>query len=219
MAIPGSNWAFFRVTFSGDTSEADFMLAEGQSRYGIELLAVNTPSGTVTIRKQGLTQTLFICQPPVLLATTDSATTSTLLPKDANSVAGGMASTPGGETHPADAPRFAHPVHAAGWGNNPRNGTADDSANNPVSADDASASSTSSAGTGSQTTQEQVYQWWTKEAQKIEQARLETAQRVLAGEWPPYPLTPLTPPGTPPTLIGPDSLFMEHGPGMIVSGH
>ena len=67
-------------------------------------------------------------------------------------------------------------------------------------------------------TPDHLYQWWVKEAEKIEQARLETTDRVLAGEWQAYPLTPLTPSGTSAQLIGTNSLFMNHGPGIMISG-
>ena len=225
MSIPGGNWAFFRTSFSANMSGADFMLAEGQSRYGIQLLAVNTPSGTVTVRKQGQTQTLSICQPPVLLTTTgsDSTAAASRSSPDANAAAAGLAASNGGKTQPADAPRFAHPVNAAGWdGANARNTAATNPGDNPVATNNNSGAGNATGVAGNNdgsVAQEHLYQWWTKEAQKIEQARLDTAQRVLAGEWPAYPLTPLTPPGTPSQLIGPDSLFLEHGPGMLVSGN
>lgn len=222
ISIPGGNWAFFRISFSGNMPGADFMLAEGQSRYGIQLLAVNTPAGTVTVRKQGQTQTLSICQPPALLATTGSDSAAAGRPSpDANAAAAGMAASIGGKTQSAAVPRFAHPVNAAGWDwAYPRTTAATNPGDNPVTANNADVGNANgAAGTSGSATQEHLYQWWTKEAQKIEQARLDTAQRVLAGEWPAYPLTPLTPSDTPSQLIGPDSLFMEHGPGMLVSGN
>ncbi len=63
-----------------------------------------------------------------------------------------------------------------------------------------------------------VYYWWLQDAKDIEQTRIATAQSVLAGETAPQPLTPLTPPGTPAGLIGVDSVYMEHGPGVMISG-
>jgi hypothetical protein len=39
----------------------------------------------------------------------------------------------------------------------------------------------------------------------------------MAGEWQPYPLTPLTPPGTPAPLISDGSAFMDHGPGIVLN--
>ena len=221
MNLQGDKWAFFKVNFSGGVPDAEFMLAEGQARFGIQLVAINPQSRTAVIRNQDRTQTLSICQTPALLAGTVSGVPAAAGSGDGFSAAGRVSAS-NEETLAAEASRFAHPVNAAGWGGKP-NAATGNSGNNSTSANDSGTASTGSgantAADGSNTTHERLYQWWVNDAQKIEQARMETAQRVLAGEWPPYPLTPLTPAGTPPQLIGPDSLFMEHGPGMIVAGN
>jgi len=227
-ATLGDKRAFFRVSFTAGAREANFMLAEGQSRYGIRLLAVNPQLSTVTVSHEGLTQTISICSTPTLLSTPASDIASA--PPGNNDVpgvnSGGNALASSDEVQAADPPHFAHPVHAAGWGGG-QNGSSGGAANNAASGDNGSDNGSvgsSSGGNGSvgssfgaNGSQEHLYQWWVQEAQKIEQARIETAQRVLAGEWQPYPLTPLTPPSTSPQLIGPDSVFMEHGPGMMIS--
>jgi len=221
--ISGDKQALFKVSFSNGAPEADFILAEGQTRCGIQLLAVDARTRTVLINHEGHHQTIAICQTPTLLtATTDVAAAAATASND-HSGAIDPTQTSGNESPPADPPRFAHPVYAAGWSGGPNgtpgtpNGTAGDSGDNATSANNSSAGGSSNA--GGNATGEHLYQWWVNDAQKIEQARLETAQRVLAGEWQPYPLTPLTPPGTAPQLIGPDSVFMEHGPGMMLPGN
>ena len=221
MTLSGDRQAFFKVSFTSGASAADFMLSEGQTRYGIRLLAVNTRSNVVTISSQGFTRNISICATPTLLASTDSgAGPATAANKnDPGADATGNSPASIDETQPADPPRFAHPVNAAGWGGLQNGSTSDPGNNTPSISSADSAGSTSAASSGDSQTSEHVYQWWVKEAEKVEQARQETAQRVLAGEWPPYPLTPLTPPGTPPQLVGADSVFMDHGPGILISSN
>jgi hypothetical protein len=46
----------------------------------------------------------------------------------------------------------------------------------------------------------------------IEENRQNTVQDVLSGQMTPWPLTPLTPAGTPANLISNDGLFANHMP-------
>jgi hypothetical protein len=52
--------------------------------------------------------------------------------------------------------------------------------------------------------------WWLAGSKLTEQARLRSAADVQAGLADPQPLTPLTPPGTPANLIGPDQAYFVH---------
>lgn len=52
--------------------------------------------------------------------------------------------------------------------------------------------------------------WWYRGSQQMEAARVATAAAVQRGELPAYPLTPLTPSGTPAVLIGSDQLYFNH---------
>jgi hypothetical protein len=221
--ILGDNRACFKVTFEDGRPEADFMLAEGQARYGIRLLAVDARSGTVTINEQRMyTRNISICKTPVLLAVTTSTTGVTAAARPGGNAHSGAVATDSvrsaGDETPAANGQFIPAAFAVGTGSSPstgsENGTSGNSDNTTAKANNSDASS--SAGAGDNTTQSHLYQWWIKEAEKIERARVETAQRVTAGEWPPYPLTPLTPPGTPAQLIGAGSLFMDHGPGVMI---
>jgi hypothetical protein len=224
--ILGDNRACFKVTFTNGRPEADFILAEGQAKYGIQLLAVDRPLSMVTIRNQGLTQTIPICKTPTLLAATLSAADRAASKKpggndNLDTVATGDAQAPGNEMQPAATGQFGQAGHAVGTGgfqsHGSQNGASGNPDNNTAPANDSGASD--STGPSDNTPQGYLYQWWVKEAEKVERARVETAQRVTAGEWPPYPLTPLTPPGTPAQLIGADSLFMDHGPGVMISSN
>jgi len=238
--ILGDKRAIFKVSFTAGAPETEFMLPEGQARYGIQLLAVNLQSNTVTISDQGFTRIIPICPTPTLLGAAPTAAVPVQLGNGNGLEPGFLANdqTFAAETPPADPPRFAHPVNAAGWGgaqNGSQNGAAnhpgnsgspgDSSTSDPGNNNSSNTTSTDTAGADSSTdpgagqTHEHLYQWWISDAQKIEVARKETAQRVLAGDWPAYPLTPLTPSGTLPQLVGADSVFMEHGPGIMISGN
>lgn len=220
--ILGDNRACFKVTFTAGAPEVGFMLAEGQARYGIKLLAVDARLNAVTIRNQGLTQIIPICKTPTLPATaTAGANASVRLGGHDNpgTVFTGNVETQGNETQPAANGQFSqgHVIGAGGLQNGSSGNNNDSSGNTDNSGD--GSSNGSSADAGDNTTHTQLYQWWVKEAEKIERARIETASRVMAGEWPPYPLTPLTPPHTPPQLIGANSLYMDHGPGILISSN
>src|SRR5487761_2481904 len=64
--ILGDKPACFKVTFADGTPPASFLLAEGQSRYGIQLVAVDVQSNAVTIHNAGLAQVIAICKTPEL---------------------------------------------------------------------------------------------------------------------------------------------------------
>src|SRR5487761_2761903 len=64
--ILGDKLACFKVTFADGTPPASFLLAEGQSRYGIQLVAVDVQSNAVTIHNAGLAQVIAICKTPEL---------------------------------------------------------------------------------------------------------------------------------------------------------
>jgi hypothetical protein len=104
---------------------------------------------------------------------------------------GGTAANPNGKNPNASSPNSSSPI--AGYDSS--------TSSSPASGDDSNSNPPDS----------HQYVWWYAEAQKIEKTRQETAQRVMAGEWPPEPLTPLTPPGTPAQLIGADSVFLKNG--------
>jgi hypothetical protein len=224
--ILGDSRACFKVTFTDGSPGTDFMLAEGQAKYGIKLLAVDAQLNAVTIRNQDLTQIIPICKTPTVLATATAGVNASVRlggHDNTGTVFTGKVQAGGNETQPAANGQFpqGYAVGAGGFQSgglqNGASGNNNDSSGNAISADNSSDGS--STGAGDNATQGHLYQWWVKEAEKIERARIETASRVMAGEWPPYPLTPLTPANTPPQLIGADSLYMNHGPGIMISSN
>lgn len=206
-SILGDKLGLFKITFADGTPPVSFMLAEGQSRYGIQLVSVHARSNAVTIRNDHLTQVISICQTPDLPMSRPGPVDFSGSADTSNPAArrNDQAYAMNGNA-PASQPG-SYGGAASGASTSP------DAGADPNSVSDSNGANGSSSSSGGH-----VYQWWVKEAQKIENARQETAQRVLAGEWEPYPLTPLTPAGTPAALIGEKSLFMNHGPGMMVAG-
>ncbi len=221
--ILGDNRACFRVIFTGGLREEDFMLAEGQARYGIQLLAVDTKLNTVIISSQGLKRTVPICKTPTLLARVGArGGDGGAIKADANNFAttsSGVAQTPGNEMRSGDGQIAGSGFAAGANGGSPGSSQpgASPSNNNDTSGNGASGAngSGSSAITGSASASDnatQDYHWWAKEAQKIELARQATAQQVLDGTVQPFPMTPFTPPGTPAQLVGPSKMYFYYDP-------
>ena len=222
-SILGDNRACFKVTFADGAPEVDFMLVEGQARYGIKLLAVDTQLNAVTIRNQGRIQAIPICKTPTLRSTTTAGVNGSVRSGNHDNQGTGFTGNveaQGNEIQSAANGQFPQGYAiGAGRSQNGASGNNNNSSGNTDNTVSVNNSSDDSSTGADNTTQGQLYQWWVKEAEKIERARTETASRVTAGEWPPYPLTPLTPSGTSPQLIGTGSLFMEHGPGILISSN
>jgi len=221
-SIPGGQQALFKVTFAGGIPDANFRLAQGQARYGIQLLAVDRRLNAVTICSRGETRSLSICSAPTLLALTPPAaagagtagwragnySNSSTATTDDRSAAGKA-------SQPAAAGAFTPAVYAGLPPGGPPNNLPGGNGNGLDNPGNGAASSNVSAADGSAGILDQAtagYHWWIKEAQKVEQARLATAQQVSSGAMAPFPLTPLTPPGTAPQLIGPGTEFFYFDP-------
>ena len=67
MTTSDTKRAFFRAAFTPGAPKADFMLAEGETRYGIQLIEVNARLNAVKICNHGLMQTIPICQAPEIV--------------------------------------------------------------------------------------------------------------------------------------------------------
>lgn len=203
-AIFGDNRAFFQVPGPNPSSVQTFSLAEGQSANGIQLLSVNFKLESVTIDNHGHVQNIHICSTPVLLAAASLGNTG----PNAKSTSTTSTKRGTGADSSTDNPGTNGEVVSNVASTGLRGGG---TALNPNEKNPTSSSPASGNGSDSNPTDSHQYVWWYAEAQKIEKTRLETAQRVMAGEWPPEPLTPLTPPGTPAQLIGANSVFMKSG--------
>lgn len=188
----GVRQAFFALDQgSGD----NFALAVGESKYGVKLLAIDTTVNLVQIENGGQRQSLRICAAPNLTGLTGPLSSS---------AAGGPDEAGNVDLEKIDPrlpgnPGFGTlPPLAAGAAPKSQPSPADVNGANPAARlkDQAGAS-------------------WYQEAQSIEENRRNSAAQVLAGEMPPWPLTPLTPAGTPANLIGKDGLFGNHMPDFL----
>jgi hypothetical protein len=213
--ILGDNRAIFVFNQTMPPSPRSFMLVEGESRFGIKLLAVDTASGCVQIENGGQKQALRICSTPTLLSQPSNRGAAGCQTKsfdrDGNGFAGN--SGPGG---PVDDETMAG---NPGWGTLPRIGNGSTSSQNfnsdPVSAPGQNPAPNWNDVDPATPLKDQSHTEWYQESASIEQSRLETAQSVLAGEMTPWPRTPLTPAGTPPNLIAGETFFSNHIPGFV----
>lgn len=215
--------AIFKAAADSGMAPVNFMLAEGQEKFGIELLSVEAGLNRVVIRNRGREETLVICGTPRLLAltSTNGTVVNWAIPAAAASAAVSGVPSPvnsGGPAHGGDASVHGRATIAGEKAGEEKTSDLNHAAGGASEVTVTPGNGTDSPDSPSVAQGPQLYQWWVKEAEKIERARVETAARVMSGEWQPYPLTPLTPVGTPPQLIGTDSAFMDHGPGVLL-GH
>ena len=175
-------------THSGGPEEKSFMLAEGEARDGIRLLAVDIHAGIAQFDNHGVIQKISICPTPDL-GTAASAT-----------ITAGQKSFSGAASAPAVAAGEPGSFSAA-------NGIDATAQAAEKAGADFSTGRTSQPVSKQDATQNT---WWYRGSQQMEAARVATAAAVQRGELPAYPLTPLTPPGTPAVLIGSDQLYFNH---------
>jgi hypothetical protein len=202
----GEPRAFLQVTAPGCLTQ-NITLVPGETYRGIKLVAVDMTAFTVRIDHDGQIENIRICSPPELAT---AAAANDAIGGNAPTATSAAASAP---PRVGSGPLSDPGRERSGGGGLAGGGTtanADASTASPGASGSGSGNEASPAGT-------HIYYWWMEQAQKIEQARLDTAQQVLAGELPPQPLTPLTPANTSALLIGSDSVFIEHGRGMVVS--
>lgn len=205
-AIPGNHRAFLQVSFSNAAPE-NISLVEGQTFRGVQLLAVDFSAASIRIENCGQVQTIKICDTPTLATATAENNSGPAAGADgapSAAVGGDSVASSASGAKPGD---NSVPAGAGGAAGKP-----DGSNSKSANADSGSSNSGNAAAASGH-----VYYWWLQDAKDIEQTRIATAQSVLAGDMAPQPLTPLTPPLTPAGLIGPDSVYMEHGPGVLIS--
>ncbi|HEV2691376.1 MAG TPA: hypothetical protein VG347_00620 [Verrucomicrobiae bacterium] len=200
----GQKMALLAIHQPAQSKPLDVTLSEGETSGGIQLLAIDFSLRTVQILNAGQRQTLHICGAALATIVTNGGRVA------ANGItvyhADGSYEFLANTTGVAGTAGLAVPPNPAGGA--PGNGV-----------DPATPSKTDSNlndDSASPPEQAKTYQWWVKEAEKIERARTETAARVKTGEWQPYPRTPLTPDNTPAELVSADEVFMDHGPGIVI---
>lgn len=216
IVLTGISAAFDKKFALFKTEGKNFMLAEGQrdDQLQIELLAVDMNTCNATIKNHGIVQVIALTKPLSVLALAVEAAKERAAASRARRA-----------ERPMNQPDNLPSENRNNFSNNPaalrgaaaNNSQGSDSSNNSNPSENNPTSDDSSFDGSSDNGSPQLYQYWRKGAEEIEQARIATADRVRNGTWQPYPRTPLTPPGTPSELIGADSVFMEHGPGVVIS--
>jgi hypothetical protein len=214
--IFGDKRALFKVLDAPPAhTSRSYFLSEGERNGDVELLAVDVKAGTIKVIDQGIVQVITICKAPALLAISNKAMGSDASVESSgdrnNYGTASVASTAksGNESQgEMPSPAAGQPASAG----NAVKSASDSNGNSPGNTGDRANDSSSSNASDTAASATQDNPWWMKEAQKIEQARQETAQRVMDGKWQPYPLTPLTPPGTPSQLISSASEYFFYNP-------
>lgn len=217
--ILGDKLAMFRT--SGPEGEKSYLIAEGEQQDGIAVLSVNVQTGVVKVNNHGLVQTISICSTPALVSSAAGAASGAAAAKPGGKSPGAMSvanlPAPAGETQPSagDTASPSGVVLATGGSHSDGSASGNSQTGGSQTGGSQQAGGSPSAASGSGNITDyavQGYHWWIQEAQKVEQARSATAQQVLDGSIPPYPLTPLTPAGTPAPLIGSGKIFFIYDP-------
>lgn len=203
-------YALFKVDAPGSPSGQNYILKEGQKRGDLELVSIDTTARTVTIRNHGVIQAIDICPEPKLVYTVDASQGNNgVRPGSESEVmawlqtqAVASQNSVGGST----APVYGHVVGSATSPNPPSN----DGAGGDAAASASAADGNGFGGVDVSKPAPKLDPWWIRGSQTVEAARIQSAQAVLDGKADPQPLTPLTPPGTPAVLIGPEQLFFDH---------
>jgi len=176
-----------------------FMLAEGESQFGIRLLAVDVTGQRVQIECYNKKSYLNLCGTPnvtnAVAAPTGVTQTRQPVPGEL-SVASYLASEAVQRIKEGN-PLWV-PAAPAGRQN--------------------TGSGTDNAGTGTAVPEDFTKELWYQDSLALERARAETVAEVLSGERSPYPLTPLTPPGTPGQLLNQDVIYSDHISGFRTYG-
>jgi len=217
--ILGDKRALFKVRNDSGPVESYF-LAEGQSAGAIKLLLVDIRAGKIKVNNHGVIQTVSLCDPPdlsILMASEigDNKSGGGLFRQKntGGSFDGGMpagSTTAGGVTAGQNSGAAGSAGKSTAGAANASPGTA--AANNSANPVTTNPSSQSSGDASSSNASQLPESFSLREAQEFERIRIETAGGVYDGTDEPLPLTPLTPPGTPRALIGPDRAWFPPDP-------
>jgi hypothetical protein len=209
--ILGDKRALFKVRLGSGPVES-YCLAEGQSAGCIKLLSVDVRAGRIKVNYHGVIQTVSLCDAPdlsILTATEaggDENGNSLSLRKNAGTSSGGgvtaASPTTGGVTAGQNIAAAVPAGKSTAGAANSSPGTA--ASSNSGTSDAGSQNSSGSGDASSSNTSQRPEPYSLTAAREFERIRIETASGVYNGTDEPLPLTPLTPPGTPKALIGPD---------------
>ena len=210
------------INRESEANPTSFMLSEGQSQFGIKLLAVDVAGQRVQIEQSGIKQYLHICSTPNLTLPANGETgaeTGNLRVLAEKSVEEFLASevvqrikagdyvwngrASGGKQISADK------QNTGNTGNDGNTGSTG-VANNVNSAEIVSSANAQ---------KDYTKEYWYQDCLATEQSRIQYAREVLSGEMTPYPRTPLTPSGTPSQLMDRETIYSSHIPGYRMVGY
>lgn len=213
VSICGNNEALIKADLSGN--QTPLIIKEGQTVSGIKLISVDFTKGIIMVRNLGEMQTIKICETPKLQPPTSLTPTQGAM---------GGVNPAGNYSSYGKSFMAAEGIPSAVAGQAGQSGLiagisgAANANSNPYSNNDTPATPISDSNDNTNPNQNGVNTvtsktpdpWWLAASKNLERARAESAALVLRGEAEPFPLTPLTPPGTPAALIGPDKLYFGH---------
>ena len=184
-----------------------FMLSEGESQFGIKLLAVDVAGQRVLIERYNKKSYLNLRGTPNLTAAAPAppvvATTNPPAPGELS-----VDKYLGSEA--VQRIKAGNPVWSAAPPASRQNtGAPGDNAGAADSENNAGNSSTATAAPADFTKE-----LWYQDSLTIEQERAATVAEVLSGQKTPWPRTPLTPPGTPAQLVDRETLYGSYIPGL-----
>jgi len=200
--------AMFVLGRGENSQSTSFMLSEGESQFGIKLLAVDVAGQRVQIERYNQKSFLNLCGTPNLTAAAAVpavvATTTNPSAPGALSVEGYLASE-AVQRIKAGNPLWVPTASAS------RQNTGS-GADNAGAANSENSANNSSASTAFP--EDFTKELWYQDSLVIEQERAATAADVLSGQKTPFPRTPLTPPGTPGQLLDRETIYADHISGL-----
>ena len=200
----GGKSAILVLSRETEANPTSFMLSEGESQFGIKLLAVDAARQRVLIEQSGLKQYLKICYAPNLTTPANGETgveTGGLRLLEEKAVADFLASEVVQRIKAGDYVWYGR----TSGGNQ--------------TAEAANTADNSAPASSSRTQKDYTKENWYQDCLGIEESRINYAKEILAGEIPPLPRTPLTPPGTPGKLMDREILYSSHIPGYRMTGY
>ena len=195
-----------------DNKPASFTLSEGESQFGIKLLAVDVAGQRVQIERHGKISYLRLSGAPNITA--DPAVETAVKPIS-QPVPGELSVEAYLASEEVRRVQAGNPIYKFTSAESSRKkndaNRSDDS--NPGNGSKNSSSSAATTGAGDFTKE-----LWYQDSLIMEQQRAATVADVLAGRKSPLPRTPLTPPGTPGQLLDRETIYSDHIPGFRVYG-
>ena len=196
------------------------MLKEGESQYGIRLIAVNLVSNLVLVENCGHAQSIRLhsfanqpSAPAVGIAEYHELLVQRKIQAEESNPVEGANPDPGASEKPKFDSRNGNNFAKNSGSKDPAartaSGNQSSSATSPISGSPAIMNGPDPASS----LKDQADSDWYQDAALMEKNRIATAASVLAGKMDPWPLTPLTPSGTPVALIGDDAIYANHLPG------